>query len=117
MLVGGSTMALSVMRRSQLAAATQRGRARPSPSVDVEHSGQETSPGRPPRLLRLFTDERSAAPARRGLELLADLFGRGGERAEMAGRAVAGVMDTAEIRLSCELLSGDLIAALHGPEE
>lgn len=30
----------------------------------------------------------------------------------MAARAVDGVMDAAEIRLSCELLAGDLIAAL-----
>jgi hypothetical protein len=46
------------------------------------------------------------------MELLSELFGRGGEGAEMAARAVAGVMDADEIRLSCGVLSGDLLSAL-----
>lgn len=69
------------------------------------------------RMRRLLADERSAAPARRGMDLLNDLFGRGGEGAEMATRAVAGVMELAEVRLSCEVLTGDLVSALHGAEE
>lgn len=65
------------------------------------------------RMRPVLADSRSAEPARRGLELLGALFGRGGEGAEMAARAVAGVMDEDEIRLSCEVLSGDLLTALY----
>ncbi len=68
------------------------------------------------RMTRILTDERSAEPSRRGMELLGELFGRGGEGAAMAARAVAGVMDADEVRLSCEVLSGDLLSAL-GSEE
>ena len=68
------------------------------------------------RMRRLLADDRSAAPARRGLDLLAGLFGRGGEGTLMAARAVADVMDAAEVRLSCEVLAGDLVDAFRGAE-
>ena len=68
------------------------------------------------RMRRLLADVRSAAPARRGLDLLAGLFGRGGEGTLMAARAVADVMDAAEVRLSCEVLASDLVVALRGAE-
>lgn len=35
----------------------------------------------------------------------------------MAARAVAGLMDKAEVRLSCELLASDLLAAVWSAEE
>lgn len=64
------------------------------------------------RMGRVQTDPRSAEAGRRGTVLLTELFGRGGEGAEMAARAVAGVMAAAEVRLACELLVGDLASAL-----
>jgi hypothetical protein len=64
------------------------------------------------RMRRLLADPRSAEPGRRGLGLLATLFGRGGEGAEMAARAVAQVMDAAEVRLACEILTEDLLTAV-----
>ncbi len=68
------------------------------------------------RMTRILADGRSADSAQRGLELLDALFGRGGEGAEMAARAVAGVMDADEILPSCEVLSGDLLSALEAGE-
>lgn len=64
------------------------------------------------RMGRVQTDPRSAEAGQRGTVLLTELFGRGGEGAEMAARAVAGVMAAAEVRLACELLVGDLVSAL-----
>lgn len=64
------------------------------------------------RIWRVLADPRSAQAGRRGLALLPALFGRGGEGAEMAARAVADVMDAAEVRLACALLTEDLVAAL-----
>jgi hypothetical protein len=69
------------------------------------------------RMRRVFDDERSAEPARRGMVLLRELFGRGGEGAEMAARALAGVIKAAEVRLSCEVLAGDLLTALDSTVE
>lgn len=43
---------------------------------------------------------------------LAELFERGGKRAEMAGRAVVAIMDSARVRLTCDLLASDLRSAL-----
>lgn len=63
------------------------------------------------RMGRVQRDPRSAEAGQRGTVLLTDLFGRGGEGAEMAARAVAGVMAAAEVRLACELLVGDLVSA------
>ncbi len=68
------------------------------------------------RMQRLLADERSRAVAQHGRALLPDLFGRGGEGAEMAARAVTGLMDPAEVRLSCELLAGDLMVAVRSTE-
>lgn len=65
------------------------------------------------RLRRVQGDPRSAEAGRRAMELLTVLFGRGGEGAEMAARAVAGVMAVAEVRRACELLVGDLVSALE----
>lgn len=64
-------------------------------------------------MMRVLQDPRSAEAGRRGLTLLAALFGPGGLGAEMAARAVAGLMDSAEVRLSSELLADDLLTALR----
>lgn len=64
------------------------------------------------RMRCVLEDPRSAEAGRRGLVLLRALFGRGGEGAEMAARAVADVMDAAEVRLACALLAEDLLAAV-----
>lgn len=66
------------------------------------------------RMQVLLADPRSAATAGRGIQLLRDLFLPGGEGTRMAARAVVGRMDEQEIRVSCELLAGDLLKAL-GP--
>jgi len=68
------------------------------------------------RMRRVQTDPRSADAGKRGMALLTALFGRGGEGAEMAARAVAGVMPAAEVRLACETLVADLVAALFEEE-
>lgn len=63
---------------------------------------------------RMQADERSGATARRGLALLGELFGhRGNEGATMAVRATQLLMDEQEVRLSCEVLAGDLLDALR----
>lgn len=67
------------------------------------------------RMRRILNDPRSAEAGQRGQSLLQALFGRGGEGAEMSARAVAGVMDAAEVRLACELLVEDLASALKEP--
>lgn len=64
------------------------------------------------RMRHVLEDARSAEAGRRGLALLPALFSRGGEGAEMAARAVADVMDAAEVRLACALLAEDLVTAL-----
>ncbi len=65
------------------------------------------------RLGSILTDARSATPGRRSLELFADLFGnRGSEGAVMTARAAQPVLDADQIRLTCEVLAGDLIEAL-----
>jgi hypothetical protein len=61
---------------------------------------------------RVQADPRSLEAGKRGTVLLTELFGRGGEGAEMAAKAVAGVMAAAEVRLACELLAVDLVSAL-----
>lgn len=65
------------------------------------------------RFGRLLADERSAEAAGRGLALLESLFHRGGEGTAMAVRAVAGLMDPAEVRVSFEALSRDVIDAVR----
>lgn len=64
------------------------------------------------RMRRLLADPRSVESARHAMSLLGELFGRGGSGTDMAARAVLHVMDADEVRLSCELLSADLLAAL-----
>jgi hypothetical protein len=62
----------------------------------------------------ILIDERSKATGERGQELLDELFGsRGSEGAIMAARATQPLMDEAEVRLSCEVLASDLLAALR----
>jgi len=66
------------------------------------------------RLGSILTDTRSATNGKRSIELLADLFGnRGSEGAVMAARAVQPMMDADEIRLTSEVLAGDLLNALR----
>lgn len=65
------------------------------------------------RLSSFLEDTRSAPTAARGLELFADLFGnRGGEGAIMAARAAQPIMDADQVRLTCEVLAGELLDAL-----
>lgn len=64
-------------------------------------------------LQRILYDERSRAGGERALVLFSDFFGtRGSEGATMAARATSPLMDEAEVRLRCELLAQDLLAAL-----
>ena len=65
------------------------------------------------RMQRVLVDPRSAEAGMRGMRMLTELFGRGGEGAEMAARAVSGVMEAAEVRLACELLAADLESSLR----
>lgn len=61
----------------------------------------------------ILTDARSASKGARALELFADLFGnRGSEGAAMASRAAQPMMDPDQIRLTSEVLAGDLHKAL-----
>lgn len=62
------------------------------------------------RLGRLLVDARSEEAGRHGIALLGDLFGPGGEGADMAARALSTVMDPTEVRLSCQYLVEDLLA-------
>lgn len=65
------------------------------------------------RLTSILGDERSATTGTRALELFTDLFGnRGGEGAVMAARAAQPVMDTDQVRVTCEALAGDLLEVL-----
>lgn len=67
------------------------------------------------RMSLVLADERSADAAQRGLVLLGQLFHRGGEGTVMTARAVAGLMDDAEVRASCEALSKDLLDGVRRP--
>ena len=65
------------------------------------------------RLTSISDDARSATTGARALQLFTDLFGnRGGEGAAMAARAAQPVMDADQVRLTCEVLAGDLLEAL-----
>lgn len=65
------------------------------------------------RLTSILEDARSATTGARALELFTDLFGnRGGEGAAMAARAAQPVMDTDQVRVTCEALAGDLLEVL-----
>ena len=64
------------------------------------------------RMRRVLADRSSEEPGRRGMTLLGSLFGRGGDGAEMAARAAAGAMDADEVKVSCEVLAGDLAGAI-----
>ncbi len=62
---------------------------------------------------RIRADERSAAAAKRATELLEELFGtRGSEGSTMAARATQPLMDEDQVRLTCEILAGDLLKEL-----
>ena len=62
---------------------------------------------------RIRADERSAAAAERATELLKELFGtRGSEGSTMAARATQPLMDEDQVRLTCEVLAGDLLREL-----
>lgn len=64
-------------------------------------------------LRRILDDERSYASGERALVLFSDFFGtRGSKGATMAARATSPLMDEAEVRLRCELLAQDLLAAM-----
>lgn len=66
------------------------------------------------RLTAILGDGRSAATGARALALFAELFGhRGSEGAVMAARAALPVMEADEVRLTCEALAGDLLAAMR----
>jgi len=65
------------------------------------------------RLTSILGDGRSATTGERAVELFAELFGnRGGEGAVMAARAAQPVMDADQVRLTCEVLAGDLLEVL-----
>lgn len=67
------------------------------------------------RLISILGDARSATTGARALERFADLFGdRRAEGAVMAARAAQPLMDADEVRLTCEVLAGDLLERL-GP--
>lgn len=62
---------------------------------------------------RIRADERSTAAAERATELLEELFGtRGSEGSTMAARATQPLMDEDQVRLTCEILAGDLLKEL-----
>ncbi len=65
------------------------------------------------RLRSILADDRCTSVGTQGLEMLDDLFAtRGSEGAVMAARATRPLMDEDQVRLSCELLAGDLLAAM-----
>lgn len=62
---------------------------------------------------RIRADGRSTAAAERATELLEELFGtRGSEGSTMAARATQPLMDEDQVRLTCEILAGDLLKEL-----
>lgn len=65
------------------------------------------------RVAQVLGDARSRDAGRRGLELLGTYFHRGGEGSAMASRALAGLMDEDEVRISCDLLAQDLLSAVR----
>ena len=65
------------------------------------------------RLATVARDPRGPAVCAEAVALLRPLFGsRNGQGSQMAVRATAGLADAAEIALSCEILTGDLLRAL-----
>ena len=62
---------------------------------------------------RIRADDRSRAAAERATELLADLFWtRGSKGSVMAARATQPLMDEDHVKLTCEVLTGDLLEVL-----
>lgn len=58
-------------------------------------------------------DQRSSAATERATDLLVEFFGtRGSEGAAMAARATQSLMNGDQVRLNCEVLASDLLAAL-----
>lgn len=66
------------------------------------------------RMRIVRADDRSRAAAERALGMLRPLFNRAGDGAAMAARALEGLADEAEVRMSCDILASDLIEALGG---
>ncbi len=66
------------------------------------------------RLRLIFEDARCSTIGERALGLLAELFGnRATEGALMAARAAQPLMNAEQVRLTCEVLAGDLLRALE----
>ena len=62
---------------------------------------------------RIRVDGRSTAAAERATKLLEEFFGtRGSEGSTMAARATQPLMDEDQVRLTCEILAGDLLEEL-----
>ena len=68
------------------------------------------------RVARLLADERSRSATLDGIALLQPLFGRGGEGAEMAARALAGLVDPDEVTLGCAFLVDELVEAIRSKD-
>ena len=65
------------------------------------------------RLTSILDHGRSATTGARAVEIFAELFGnRGAEGAIMAARAAQPVMDADQVRLTCEVLAGELLEML-----
>lgn len=61
------------------------------------------------RLTSILGDARSATTGARALEFFTELFGsRGSDGAAMAARAAQPLIDADQVRLTCEVLAGDL---------
>lgn len=66
------------------------------------------------RYRRLLADERSAETAKAGLNLIRQQFAvRAGIGVELAVRSAGVLADPDELAGSCEVLAGDLLAALE----
>lgn len=65
------------------------------------------------RAAQVLGDARSRDAGHQGLELLETYFHRGGEGSTMASRALAGLMDEDEVRISCEVLAQELLVAVR----
>jgi hypothetical protein len=66
------------------------------------------------RLASILGDSRSATTGARAVEFFAELFGsRGAEGAMMAARAAQPLIDADQVRLTCEVLAGDLLNELR----
>ena len=70
------------------------------------------------RIALMRGDERSRAVTEQATQLLEALFGtRGRDGSVLAARATQPLMDEAQVRLTCEVLAGDLLAAIGAAED